>query len=95
MFTAAQIRGLAQKLAFPGQDALFKAAKREASRANLQAQTRAQIREATATLTQPQIYGKRPQSGHMVALKKNARFQTDLASFQGLENTKETRGTSS
>ena len=92
MFTAAQIRGLAQKLAFPGQDALFKAAKREASRANLQAPTRAQIREATATLTQPQIYGKRPPSGHVVALKENDRFQADLASFQSLENTKGNKG---
>ena len=51
MFTAAQIRGLAQKFAFPGQDALFEAAMREASRANLQAPTKAEIRDATATLT--------------------------------------------
>ena len=92
MFTAAQIRGLGQKLAFPGQDALFKAAKREASRAKLQAPTRAQIREATATLTQPQMYGKRPPSGHVVALKENERSQADLASFQSLENTKGNKG---
>ena len=42
MFTAAQIRQLSQKLSFPGQDALYKAARREADRANLQAPTRAQ-----------------------------------------------------
>ena len=60
MFSAAQIRQLSKKLAFPGQDALFKAAKREAARANLQAPTRAEIREATATLAQSQLYGKRP-----------------------------------
>lgn len=92
MFTAAQIRGLAQKLVFPGQDALFKAAKREAARANLQAPTRAQIREATSTLTQPQIYGKRPPSGHVVALEEKSRAQADSASFQSLENTEGDKG---
>ena len=55
---AAAIRTLHQKLAFPGVDALLKAAKREAARGNFAAPSRAEVQAAIKTVPTSQVYRK-------------------------------------
>ena len=54
-FTDAQIRTLSSRLAEPGLDALFKAARREAQRVGRRPPTREQLRAAVATVSTRQV----------------------------------------
>ena len=57
-FDAPQIRVLQRKLAFPGLDALFRAARKEAARVNRRPPTRQEVKEATASVSTSQVYRK-------------------------------------
>lgn len=87
-FDAGQIRALSSRLAEPGLDALWKAARREAQRVNRRPPTRDQVRAAVATVSTRQVYGRRPHAGTVAAAAPNEKFQVDLVSFQSLAAVK-------
>ena len=91
-FTDAQIRAHSNRLAEPGLDALFKAARREAQRVNRRPPTRDQVRAAVATVSTRQVFGRRPNAGTAAAAAVNEKWACDLVSFQALETTKGNRG---
>jgi hypothetical protein len=91
-FTAAQIRALSSRLAEPGLDALFKAARREAQRVNRKPPSREQVRAAVATVSTPQVYGRRPHAGTVAAAAVNEKWQVDIISFQSFSAVKANRG---
>ena len=91
-FTDAQIRALSSRLAEPGLDALFKAARREAQRVNRRPPTREQVRDAVAAVSTRQVFGRRPHAGAAAAAAVNEKWACDLVSFQALETTKGNRG---
>ena len=88
---AAAIRELHRKLAFPGVDALLKAAKREAARGNFAAPSRAEVQAAIKTVPTSQVYRKQKYEGAVSATAVNERSQCDLASFESLQNVKATK----
>ena len=91
-FTSAQIRALSSRLAEPGQDALFKAARRGAQRVGSRHPTRQQVRDAVAAVSTRQVFGRGLNVGTAAAASVGEKFQCDLFSFQALETTKGNRG---
>ena len=87
-FDAPQIRVLQRKLAFPGPDALFKAARKEAARVNRRAPSRQEVKEAIASVPTSQVYRKQKYDGAVAALAVDEKWQADLASLESLSVNK-------
>jgi hypothetical protein len=90
---AGAIRNLQERLAFPGQEALFKATRKEAQRLGVAPPSRHDVKAATASSSTQQVYARRPHAGTVTAAAAGERWQVDIVSFQSLSATKSNRNT--